>query len=77
MSQLVSLNELNKHVEPSQFILELSEMCKANCTFKEIAELCAKRIDDTSLIHSSKTHLAHVTKMLLKHEEKKIEQILK
>ena len=77
VSQLVSLNELNKDVEPSQFILELTEMCKANCTFKEIAELCAKRIDDTSLIHSSKTHLAHVTKMLLKHEEKKIEQILK
>lgn len=77
VSQLVSLNELNKDVEPSQFILELSDMSKANCTFKEIAELCAKRIDDTSLIHSSKTHLAQVTKMLLRYEEQKIEQILK
>ena len=77
VSQLVTLNELNKDVEPSPFILKLSEMCEANCTFEEITKLCAKRIDDTSLIHSSKTHLAYVTKMLLRHEEKKVEQILR
>lgn len=76
VSQLVTLNELNKDVEPSPFILKLSEMCEANCTFEEITKLCAKRIDDTSLIHSSKTHLAQVTKMLLRYEECKIEQIL-
>ena len=76
VSQLVTLNELNKDVEPSPFILKLSEMCEANCTFEEITKLCAKRIDDTNSIHSSKTHLAQVTKMLLRYEECKIERIL-
>ena len=77
VSQLVALNEQNKDVEPSPFILKLSEMCEANCTIKDIGEYCTQRVVDTSLIHSTKAHLVKVTKALLKYEEHKIEQILK
>jgi hypothetical protein len=77
VSQLVTLNELNKDVEPSSFILKLSEMCETNCTIKDIGEYCTQRVVNTGFIHSTKAHLAKVTKTLLKYEEKKIEQILK
>lgn len=77
VSQLVTLNELNKDVEPSSFILKLSEMCEVNCTINQIGEYCTQRVANTGFIHSTKVHLAKVTKALLKYEEKKIEQILK
>jgi hypothetical protein len=77
VSQLVTLNELNNDVEPSSFILKLSEMCETNCTIKDIGEYCTQRVVNTGFIHSTKAHLAKVTKTLLKYEEKKIEQILK
>ena len=77
VSQLMTLNEVNKDVEPSPFILKLSEMCEANCTINQIGEYCTQRVANTGFIHSTKVHLAKVTKALLKYEEQKIEQILK
>lgn len=76
VSQLVTLNELNKDVEPSPFILKLSEMCEANCTITDIGEYCTQRVVNTGFVHSTKTHLAQVTRMLLRYEEQKIERIL-
>ena len=77
VSQLMALNEVNKDVEPSPFILKLSEMCEANCTINQIGEYCTQRVANTGFIHSTKVHLAKVTKALLKYEEQKIEQILR
>ena len=77
VSQFLALNKINKEVEPSSFLLKLDEMSKSNCTYKELGEFCTSRVYDTSFIHSTKLHLAMVTKRLLKYEEQKIEQILK
>ena len=57
--------------------MKLDEMSKSNCTYKELGEFCTNRVYDTSFIHSTKLHLAMVTKRLLKYEEQKIEQILR
>ena len=77
VSQFLALNKINKEVEPSSFLLKLDEMSKSNCTYKELGEFCTNRVYDTSFIHSTKLHLAMVTKRLLKYEEQKIEQILR
>lgn len=76
VSQLSALNESNKEVEPSPFLLRLAKASAENCSFDEIQNICLQRVDDTSLIHSLKVDLSNVTKVLLKHEERKIEKIL-
>lgn len=76
VARLNALNDVNKDVEPSQFLLSLAERVNANCTYAEVESMLFHRVDDTSLIHCAKTDLAKVTRTLLKFEEQKIQEIL-
>lgn len=76
LSQVRVLSKVNENVEPSQFLLDLVKKVESNCTYAEIGDMCTSRINDTSIIHSSKTDLAKVTKVLLKSEEQKLQEML-
>lgn len=76
VSLLQALNESNKEVKPSDFLLSLAKALEENCQFEEIQNICLKRVNETSLIHSLKVDLVNITNTLLKYEESKIEQIL-
>ena len=76
LSQVRALNGVNENVEPSQFLLDLVKKVESNCPYAEIGDMCTSRVNDTSIIHSNKTDLAKVTKVLLKSEEQKLQELL-
>ena len=76
VSCLMSINHNNKEVRPSPFLLLLTEVIKEDCCVEDIQIKCKQRIREFSTIHSLKTKLIHVTKILLQYEENQIGQIL-